>query len=199
MKVLAVLQNQWFNDPDRVRATLARYPEARRRMIHFALFAGCKTGRILKAVFGARCNEIVWEEASPKIGGQASSVFPADRAHLQAVLADVKPDVVLGFGRIACDGLAGLVPDARLIIGPHPTARNSEVFAQLKNVAARLEVILQTSEMSLVKRNALADPTYCPYCMRCSGPMSVRMTKVAHLLWKHHCGAVHDEREKVKA
>lgn len=140
MKVLAILQNQYFNDPDRVRATLARHPEARRRMIHFALFAGCKTGRVLKAVFGARCNEIVWEEASPEIGGQASSVFPADRAHLQAVLADVNPDIVLGFGRIACDGLEGLVTPNKLIIGPHPTARHADAIAQLKKMAIRLEL-----------------------------------------------------------
>jgi hypothetical protein len=46
--------------------------------------------------------------------------------------------------------------------------------------------------MSTVKENALKDPTYCPYCLRC--PSLVRMKKVEPLLWKCHCGAVHDER-----
>ena len=60
MKLLAVLQNQWFHDPDKVRAMIARTPACRRRVITYSLFAGCRTGRVLKAVFGERCREIVW-------------------------------------------------------------------------------------------------------------------------------------------
>jgi hypothetical protein len=121
MRLLAVLQNQWFHDPEKVRAILARTPQARRRLIHYSLFAGCRTGRVLKDVFGEeRCRTIVWEEASPEIGGKASSCFPADQAHLRAVLDDVKPDLVLAFGRIAGNALAELVPGAKLILGPHP-------------------------------------------------------------------------------
>lgn len=51
--------------------------------------------------------------------------------------------------------------------------------------------------LSQVATNALKDPTYCPYCMRCSG--AVRMSKVEHLYWRHHCGAEHDERDSVAA
>lgn len=47
---------------------------------------------------------------------------------------------------------------------------------------------------SLVRENALADPNYSPYCLRCS--TMARMRKVEHMLWRcSKCGAVHDERE----
>jgi hypothetical protein len=52
VKVLAFLQNQWFHDPDHVRGILERHPQARRRIIHYSLFAGCATGRMLKTALG---------------------------------------------------------------------------------------------------------------------------------------------------
>jgi hypothetical protein len=136
--ILAVLQNQWFRDPDRVRASLERFPEGRRRMIHYALFAGCRTGKVLKSVFVDLCAEIIWEEASPEIGGKASSCFPADHIHLQSVLDEVKPDVVLGFGCIATDALAVLVPPGKLLTAPHPAARGVDVIDQIKMMRERL-------------------------------------------------------------
>jgi hypothetical protein len=45
---------------------------------------------------------------------------------------------------------------------------------------------------SLVLRNALERPGYCPYCLRCRG--LVRMRLVGHMHWRCHCGAEHDER-----
>ena len=146
MKVLAILQNQWFNDPDHVRHLFDRYPRARRRMIAYALFAGCKTGRILKLAFGEEwCRKIVWEEASPEIGGKASSVFPADPAHLRAVIDEVKPTIILAFGRIASDGIAAimpmpdLVPAATIINVIHPTARGVDTLPLLRDARAILD------------------------------------------------------------
>ena len=138
MKLLAVLQNQWFHDPARVREILARRPELRRQFCHRALFAGCKTGQVLKSVFGPLCREIVWENASPQIGDFAASKFPADHLHLRAVLDEVKPDIVLAFGRIAGNALTALVPAEKLIIGPHPTARGADVLPRLREIRARL-------------------------------------------------------------
>jgi hypothetical protein len=50
---------------------------------------------------------------------------------------------------------------------------------------------------SIMKINALKDPNYAPYCLRCSTMM--RMTRVEPLLWKCKCGAIHDEREIKKS
>ncbi|SDW93918.1 hypothetical protein [Lysobacter enzymogenes] len=53
--------------------------------------------------------------------------------------------------------------------------------------------VLAAAKDSIVVANALRDPSYCPYCMRCSG--FDRMRKVGLLHWRHHCGAEHDEAE----
>jgi hypothetical protein len=47
---------------------------------------------------------------------------------------------------------------------------------------------------SIVRMNAEQDPSYRPYCMRCTG--LVRMKIQAPMLWKCSCGAVHDERDE---
>lgn len=151
VKVLAILQNQWFHDPEKVRAIIARTPTARRKIITYSLFAGCRTGQMLRQVFGrARCRQIVWDEASPEIGGRASACFPADLHHLRRVLEEVKPSIVLGFGRTACNALAGLVPGEDLVVGPHPTAREPNTLGRLQIMAECLESMLRTREKSNV-------------------------------------------------
>lgn len=147
MTVLAVLQNMWVNDPEKVKAALVRTPQARRRMIHYSLFAGCRTGVVLKAAFGEqRCREIVWEESTREIAGNPRDTFPPDLEHLRAVLAEVKPDVVLAFGRIASNALVGLVPGEKLVIGPHPTARQPDTRQRLAWMAEALESMLRKRE-----------------------------------------------------
>jgi hypothetical protein len=143
--VLAVLQNQWFKNPDRVRAMIARQPadqreKMRRRLIASALFMGCRSGLNLRRVFGGEwCERIVWEEASREIGGQASAVFPADPAHLSAVLAELNPRIVLAFGRIAGDALAPLCNGRILILAPHPAARGGDTLRKLGVARRQLE------------------------------------------------------------
>lgn len=146
MKVLAFLQNQWFNDPEKVRAMIARQPAVRRRLIHYSLFAGCRTGLILKAGLGEDwCRKIVWEEASPEIGGEASSVFPADHVHIQKVIEEVHPDVILALGKVASDAVNSLCPIRNLpkrctIINViHPTARGFDTVSLLRDARAILE------------------------------------------------------------
>lgn len=138
-KIVAFLQNQWFKDPERIKSIIAKRialelrgdgdnmtaHEVREEYIAYFLFLGCLTGRRLKAVFGDETRRIVWEEVSREIGGHASSCFPADDAHIREVLDRHKPDIVLAFGKIACDALSRLRPAAATLIrGPHPAARS---------------------------------------------------------------------------
>lgn len=52
--------------------------------------------------------------------------------------------------------------------------------------------------MDQIVENAIKDPTYCPYCMRCPG--LVRMRKVDQFLWYcGRCGAIHDARGEADA
>lgn len=140
MKILAVLQNMWVKDPDRVREILTRWPQARRRMIVSSLFAGCRTGQVLKKVFGDDCpNRFIWEESTREIAGNPRDIFPPDMRHLRAVLAAEKPAIVIGFGRIAYSALSQLVDGKDLIVCPHPTARQGDTLVRLRNAAAVLE------------------------------------------------------------
>lgn len=151
MKVLAIMQNQWMRDPERMRRLIERYPNARRRAIALALFAGCRSGRVLRRVFGLEwCSAIIWDEASREIGGHAASVFPADLEHLRAMLAEVAPDVVLAFGRIACEALTTIQPAALLIGGPHPVAPGADTLPRLRAMRNTLE---QTAAVSATRPN----------------------------------------------
>lgn len=146
MIVLAVLQNMWVNDPEKVKAMLARTPQARRRMICYSLFAGCRTGRVLKQVFGDDCSRrFVWDESTTEIAGNPRDTFPPDLEHLRRVLDEVRPDVVLAFGRIASSALARVVPEEKLLMGPHPTARQPDTLQRLKAMAETLNARTSTT------------------------------------------------------
>lgn len=138
-RILGVMQNQWFHDPERFRKAIAhaKDPEQyRRRLIAWALFAGCKSGRVLQKVLGAAlCEYIVWEEASREIGGHASAAFPADTGHLRSVIVEQSPRIVIGFGVIACDGLRSVLREfsdpPTFIEAPHPAARGPDTLPRL--------------------------------------------------------------------
>lgn len=141
MKILAFLQNMWVRDPERVKFTIARDGEEfRRRFMTYALFAGCLTGRRLKAAFGERCEDIVWEEVSREIGGKSSSVFPPDFKHIYQRLDEEQPSVVMAFGKIACDAMPCAIShrNIKVILGPHPAARHQTVTQELAAMAAEL-------------------------------------------------------------
>lgn len=129
MKIVAFLQNQWFKDPERIKAMLSENPGLRERYISAFLFMGCLTGKRLQSVFGEElCAAIIWEEASPKVGSHSRSLFAADRQHIMSVVHKHKPTVILSFGKIASEGVRSLpTVDAAIIYGPHPAARNGAI------------------------------------------------------------------------
>lgn len=148
MKVLAFLQNMWVNDPEGVKRMLARHDDdkvlqarVRRRLIHYALFAGCLTGRRLKAALGEEwCSKIIWEEGSPEIGGKASSFFPPDIKHMKGHIEAEKPDAIILFGAAnaaVCPLLMGTI-SGPILTAPHPAARGAHIPGQLKMIADRL-------------------------------------------------------------
>jgi hypothetical protein len=145
MKILAFLQNQWVNEPERVRASIEKYGEKyRRRFIAFALFSGCSTGRRLRSSFGDLCDQIIWEEASPKIGGHSSSFFVPDKNHISQRIDEESPDVILAFGAAACAAVQKTLskrldgPCIEFIQLPHPVARHTGLMELLKKTGAYL-------------------------------------------------------------
>lgn len=147
MKIVAFLQNQWFKDPEGIKAMFAEHPERRERYIEAFLFMGCLTGRRLKSALGEElCAQIIWEEISPEIGGHAASKFPPDLAHIKAVIEKHSPDIIVAFGKIADKGVLKVMGDlcyekdiskVRYFTAPHPAARQNPM-PELKELALRL-------------------------------------------------------------
>lgn len=143
MKILAILQNQWFKNPSKVEEIYARNPTLRNALIARFLFAGCLTGRRLQSAFGEQlCSAIVWEEASPKIGGFSASRFAPDPDHIRAAIEKHKPDVVLCLGKIAGDAVRLIcceteVKHPAVFFAPHPAARQDPMPA-LREIAKSL-------------------------------------------------------------
>src|SRR6266568_1090430 len=106
MKIVAFMQNQWFRNPHKAREIFDKHSNKREELIARFLFAGRGlSGRRLQAAFGDLCDQIVWEESSTNFGGESSSLFPADMAHIKRVLEKHKPDIVLAFGKVASNAL----------------------------------------------------------------------------------------------
>lgn len=144
MTILAFLQNQWFRDPERVRTMVARNGEEYRRRLMVYALAQSHSGRRLRAQFGDLFLTIRWEEVSPQIGSHSASVFPADHDHIRRLLAEVRPDVVLGFGALAREALP-LLHAGPMLFAPHPAARGAGTATALAECADRLRKLLSTA------------------------------------------------------
>jgi hypothetical protein len=141
-RCLAFLQNMWVRDPVRVRADIARHGEEyRRRILKYALFAGCLTGRRIRNTFGDLIDQIEWEESTREICGDAKHVPPPDIEHIKATLSLHKPDVVITFGKVAGDAVASIYR-GRLIRAPHPAARHETILLDLHCAALKLSAEL---------------------------------------------------------
>jgi len=141
MKIVAFLQNMWVRNPELARRILKRTPEFRERLIAYSLFAGCLTGRRLKAALGEElCHTIVWEEASPVIADNPKDYHPPDAEQIKAVLAKHRPDVVLCFSRGAEKAIQQ-VCSCRMISAPHPATRSKDIVARLEAVRQALLVM----------------------------------------------------------
>jgi hypothetical protein len=135
--IVAFLQNLWAHDTERVKALLENRDEQyRRQIIKQLLFAGGLTGRRLRSTFGNLCEVIVWEEASREIAGNSHMICQPEPAHIQTVIDQLKPDVVIAFGRVAGDAVATAWP--AVIRAPHPAARQAGVVEKLRQIAAQL-------------------------------------------------------------
>ena len=140
--VVAFMQNMWVRNPAKVRESIERMhwmkrDEYRLRLIRYCLFAGCVSGRRLKAAFGGLCDEIIWEEATNEIADNPRVVLPPVPRHIECVLDHFNPDVVITFGRVASDAVAKIWP-AKLIRCCHPAARQPDTTAKLLAAAGEL-------------------------------------------------------------
>jgi len=159
---LAILQNMYVRDPERLKRSFARADsegygeELRRRTIAYSLFAGCLTGRRLKAAFGEDLlAQIVWEESTREIAGDPKTIFPPDLAHLEKIIREYQPKAILAFGKIAGCAVTEVLANGNLgptwlgaetrptlITAPHPAARQPEVPTLLRQAAEKFRKCL---------------------------------------------------------
>lgn len=158
---VAFMQNMWVRDPARVRAIIDRHgEEARRKLIYQFLFAGCISGRRLKAAFGNLIDTIAWDEASPEIADNPKTICAPCPEHIRRVLNAYNPKVVVTFGRVASEAVS------KIWLGPliqttHPAARQADVPSRLKDAARQVsECLGQNAELSSPEEASIfADPS----------------------------------------
>lgn len=142
MKTLAILQNVWVREPARLEAIFAK-PEfapgsdKRCEFLRRLMFAGCKTGRVLEKYF-PDCQEWIYEEATPIVGGKPSDAPGWSIRHVEQVLRAQSYDVIITFGAAAKAVVGVLVPPSLVINCPHPCARRS-IGDEMKAAAERLQ------------------------------------------------------------
>ena len=139
MTIVAFLQNMWLDNPEKARSLIAKYGAPyRRRLLRYALFAGCLTGRRLKTAFGGDvCDRIVWEEATDEIAENPRIIVRPKPDHIRRVLRVYQPVAVITFGRVAAKAVRAEWKGP-LIECVHPAARQQSTVSQLNTAAAKL-------------------------------------------------------------
>ena len=152
MKILAFLQNQWFKDPKRVKEIYARNPNRRQLLNARFLLYRSLTGKRIEKTFGKLIDEIIWENASPEIGGRSNTRFKADLDHMYKIIEEEHPDVILAFGMVASQAMIDMKEDHdatkefKLICGPHPAARYP-VIDELRKMKRKLKRLIRRSNV----------------------------------------------------
>jgi hypothetical protein len=147
MKIVAFLQNMWVrpNQVEHTRQLIARDAtgKLRERLIAYALFSGCLTGRRLRQALGHDyCEQIIWEEANPTISGNSSEYFPPDVIHMAWIMYKHLPEVVICFSRPAESELRELCFNrAHFIASIHPASRGADTMARLRAVRITLDAL----------------------------------------------------------
>lgn len=148
MIIVAFLQNMWVKNPDNVKRMLDRWkddPDFWNKTCRNLLFMGCKTGRVIKQVFGEDlAYSIIYDECTKEIAGDAKRVCKPDPCHIEATLNRLKPDVVITFGKIAYSAVFDVIYGSKgkfkpfLLPSPHPAARQPDTISKLRNVSKHL-------------------------------------------------------------
>ena len=98
MRVVAFMQNPWFqSDTDPAIIEMYRTNQE----FHRRFLAQSMSGRRLMQAFGPLYGEIWWDNASPDHVDEASGEQPASARHVEAVILDIRPALILTFGRVA--------------------------------------------------------------------------------------------------
>jgi len=122
-RILAFMQNPWF-EPGTRPEIIDRYKTDQE--FHRRLLARTMSGQRLLTAFGPTMfMEIWWDNVAPKAAVEAAGVTDIDMQHVDKLICDYKPDIILAFGKLAEKALdnsfyAELIP---YFCCHHPNAR----------------------------------------------------------------------------
>ena len=113
MKLLVLLQNPWFKDG-----------EPRSRQAWEVALWRCQTGKRLIEMLPVSGFEVVVDNANPATFSTPKTIPPADMEHVQGLLDNEQPEVVLLCGKVA-QTCAALVTERDIILvnSVHPAYR----------------------------------------------------------------------------
>jgi hypothetical protein len=135
---VAFLQNQWGRiTPERQARINDMSVRAHTRFVDKCLFGGCASGWNITQAFVEGICDIKWQDCTRLVASRSSGSFPPDHDHIRAVLDFYRPCVVLAFGKVAEKALRRRQAEYgfRLIVGPHPTARQAGVMSEIERMA----------------------------------------------------------------
>ena len=152
MKILAILQNTWADNPERVHAALAQKPDRRHEMVARLLFAsGCVTGRRILTVFGELLKQHQWtfENASTVVTPTSGGCPPYNVEHVKGVIGRFRPDAIIVFGTQAKAALADMrrakkqtMPLPPVVECVHPAMQRASCVPLMNEARVRLEEVL---------------------------------------------------------
>jgi hypothetical protein len=123
MKIVAFLQNPWF-PPGTKKEHVDKYTTDQR--FHRRLLANTMSGRRLLEAFGEDTfKEIWWDNVSPDPAWTSAGVTSTVMAHVERVLREQDPDLILVFGLQAKQAVSRSVGSIKrkVMACHHPNAR----------------------------------------------------------------------------
>ena len=122
MTILAFMQNPWF-PPNTAKRHVELYNTDQE--FHRRLLAGTMSGRRLRQAFGDLFGKIHWDNVAPAAAEEASGVTDVDMKHVERVIGEVKPQLILTFGTLAKGALENSIRAYKIkrMDCHHPNAR----------------------------------------------------------------------------
>ena len=117
------MQNPWF-PPETAQRHVELYNT--NQEFHRRLLAGTMSGRRLRQAFGNLFNTIHWDNVAPAAAEEASGVTDVDMKHVERVIGEVKPQLILTFGNLAKGALDNAIRAYKIkrMDCHHPNARH---------------------------------------------------------------------------
>jgi len=127
VKTVAFLQNAW--SPMYAGET---WP----RRSWLAALHACRSGQRLKKLTDKMINIDIWyDNTTPIVGANPSSVVKPDKQHIEKIILEQKPELIILFGRQAKEAVLYMWSGPTLIL-PHPACRTltNALYEQAANL-----------------------------------------------------------------